>query len=88
LKGWSWNEVMPYFVRSENNTDLRMSGRFHGFDGLLSVSTVEKLQPIHKTMIRAAQELGYRQIDLNDPKESIGVAVQQMTVRFVWKKFF
>jgi choline dehydrogenase len=83
LKGWSYNEVLPYFIKSENNSDLSLSHRYHGFKGPIHVSTVKNPQLISETMIRAANESGFNEIDLNDPKEEIGVAIQQMTIRFV-----
>jgi len=34
-------------------------------------------------MIRAAHQLGYNEIDLNDLNQAVGDAVQQNTIRFV-----
>ncbi|CAG2169708.1 unnamed protein product [Oppiella nova] len=82
LKGWNWSQVLPYFKRSEQNRDHTLSDRYHGFDGHLSVETIANPRLIHRTAIKAAQQLGYNEIDLNDPESSTGAAVQQMTIRF------
>lgn len=37
--GWSYEEVLPYFVKSEDNTDpVYAATRYHGTGGYLTVS--------------------------------------------------
>lgn len=41
--GWSYEEVLPYFVKSEDNANKNYTNtRYHGKGGYLSVRTVYK----------------------------------------------
>jgi choline dehydrogenase-like flavoprotein len=59
--GWSYREVLPYFVRSEDNQ--RLVNAYHGYGGPLGVSYPVNPPPISFAFIRAAQEAG---IPFND----------------------
>lgn len=54
--GWSFNEVSPYFVRSEDNDFF--SSALHGQGGPLGVSTNSAPHPLTKTFVRSAQQAG------------------------------
>src|SRR5271154_1855748 len=60
-KGWSYREVLPYFVRSEDNQ--RLVNAYHGYGGPLGVSYPVNPLPISFAFVRAAQEAG---IPFND----------------------
>jgi choline dehydrogenase-like flavoprotein len=60
-KGWSYREVLPYFVRSEDNQ--RLVNAYHGYGGPLGVSYPVNPPPISFAFLRAAQEAG---IPFND----------------------
>jgi choline dehydrogenase-like flavoprotein len=60
-KGWSYREVLPYFVRSEDNQ--RLVNAYHGYGGPLGVSYPVNPLPISFAFLRAAQEAG---IPFND----------------------
>lgn len=55
--GWSYEEVLPYFVRAEGNS--RGADRYHGGDGPLAVSDNPALDPRSEAFLDAAKELGY-----------------------------
>lgn len=55
--GWSWNDVLPYFKRSENNE--AGADDFHGVGGPLNVSTVTSRYEILDRLIDAGAALGY-----------------------------
>lgn len=55
-KGWSYREVLPYFIRSEDNQ--RLVDAYHGYGGPLGVSYPVNPPPISFAFLRAAQELG------------------------------
>jgi choline dehydrogenase-like flavoprotein len=55
-KGWSFREVLPYFVRSEDNQ--RLVNAYHGYGGPLGVSYPVNPIPISHAFLRAAQEAG------------------------------
>lgn len=64
-KGWSYKDVLPYFIKSENNVNeqLRKSA-YHGTEGPLKVD-VPKVTRLGEMILRAGQELGYPLVDPN-----------------------
>ncbi|MBT9384317.1 FAD-dependent oxidoreductase [Pseudooceanicola sp. CBS1P-1] len=52
--GWSYEEVLPYFRRSESNA--RLSGRYHGASGPMRVSDGVHRHVLTEAFVRAAQE--------------------------------
>jgi len=54
--GWSWNDVLPYFRRAEDNE--RLSGPYHGVGGPIGVSDLITPTVLSKAFVRACQELG------------------------------
>ncbi|NIF56026.1 GMC oxidoreductase [Burkholderia sp. Ax-1724] len=59
VKGWSWNDVLPYFRKIEH--DLDFDGPLHGKDGRIPVRRIfPETWPKHATAIAAAlKESGY-----------------------------
>ena len=55
--GWSYQEVLPYFRRSEHHHDGANS--YHGQDGPLWVGAVDNEFPICDAFIEAAQQAGH-----------------------------
>ncbi len=81
--GWSYDEVLPYFKRSEDNE--RGEDEFHGVGGPLSVSESRSMLPIVDTMLEAAAQAGHERIpDLNVDRPD-GVSRFQVTQRGGWR---
>ncbi len=82
--GWGWDDVLPYFKRSENN--VRGSDALHGADGPLQVTDQNAPRAITDAFIRAA---GENQIspnpDFNGPHQE-GAGAYQVTQYFEGKK--
>jgi choline dehydrogenase-like flavoprotein len=77
--GWSYDEVLPYFKRSEDNE--RGEDAFHGVGGPLSVSDSRSLTSLTDLMLEAAVQAGYEHIpDLNVDRPE-GVSRFQLTQR-------
>ncbi|XP_016912171.2 glucose dehydrogenase [FAD, quinone] isoform X1 [Apis cerana] len=58
--GWSWQDVLPYFMCSENNTEIDRVGRkYHSTGGLLNVERFSWRPDISNDILAAAAELGY-----------------------------
>lgn len=58
-EGWSYNEVLPYFLKSEDNQQIDMVDRgYHGTGGLLSVSQFPYHPPLSKAILKGGEELG------------------------------
>ncbi|TCB76440.1 GMC family oxidoreductase N-terminal domain-containing protein [Acinetobacter sp. ANC 4177] len=75
--GWSYDEVLPYFIKSENNE--RIENEFHGNAGPLSVSDVRTDNPIHQRYMAAAEAQGYKVLDDFNGAEQEGLGVYQVT---------
>lgn len=56
-EGWSYQEVLPYFMRSEHCE--RGANQYHGSGGPLWVSEIKDEFPLHQAFINAAIEAGH-----------------------------
>ena len=75
--GWSYNEVLPYFIRSEKNH--RIHNEYHGNDGPLHVSDVQSDNIFHERYIQAAKQQGYAVLDDFNGAAQEGLGVYQVT---------
>lgn len=75
--GWSFNEVLPYFKKSENNE--RIHNEFHGQGGPLNVSEIQSDNPLKNNYLAAAREVGYPINDDFNGAEQEGVGIYQVT---------
>lgn len=76
--GWSFAEVQPLFLRSEDNDTL--AGDWHGVGGPLGVST-PNAQPLTKAWVQGCQQIGMPfNPDFNGPRQA-GAGPYQTTVR-------
>ena len=77
--GWSFDDVLPYFRRSEHQT--RGETELHGTNGPLCVSDIPDYDPISKAFIKSALDLGFpRNDDFNGAVQE-GVGYYQLTTR-------
>lgn len=76
-EGWSYDEVLPYFIKAENNERIR--NQFHGNHGPLSVSDLRTENPLQEVYLEAAKEQGYRILDDFNGAEQEGLGVYQVT---------
>jgi choline dehydrogenase-like flavoprotein len=75
--GWSWNEVLPYFKRSENNE--RGADAYHGAGGPLNVKDLTTPNRFGKIFWEAAVQAGYKyNADFNGADQE-GVGPYQVT---------
>ena len=77
--GWSYDEVLPYFKRSEDNE--RGEDEFHGVGGPLAVSDSRALTPLVDAQLEAAVSAGYELVEDLCIDEPRGVARWQLTQR-------
>jgi choline dehydrogenase len=76
--GWSFDDVLPYFKRAENQQSIRDD--FHSSGGPLAVSDVEK-HPIAEAFIDSAMALGFERNDDFNGAQQDGVGYHQTTTR-------
>lgn len=77
--GWSFEDVLPYFRRSEDQE--RGSDAFHGTGGPLEVSDVSEPHPLCDAFITAAHQAGFKSIDDFNGANQEGVGYYQLTAR-------
>ena len=76
-EGWGFNDVLPYFKRSENNQ--RGNSEWHGTGGPLSVAFQQSPRPISEAWMEAAQQCGLAlNEDFNGPHQE-GAGLHQVT---------
>ena len=67
-KGWSYDDVLPYFKRSEDNE--RGEDDFHGVGGPLPVRESRAMSPIADVFVEAATQAGHeRNPDFNGARQ-------------------
>lgn len=75
--GWSWDDCLPYFRKSENNQ--RGGDEFHGADGPLHVSDQQSPRPISDAFVEATARLQYPRCDDFNTGDNEGVGLFQVT---------
>lgn len=81
--GWAWNDVLPYFIRSERNQ--RGASALHGAAGELGVSDVSEPHELAEAFIAAAEQAGIpRNEDFNGRTQE-GVGYYQLTTWRGWR---
>jgi choline dehydrogenase-like flavoprotein len=76
--GWSYDEVLPYFKRSENNETYGAS-QFHGAGGPLNVAELRSPSPINQAFLEAAALNGIPNIQDYNGAEQFGSFMYQVT---------
>jgi choline dehydrogenase len=78
-QGWHWDNVLPYFKRSEGNQ--RGASEFHGGDGPLGVSDPIHKNPLSEVFLRAASQAGHAPSDDFNGARQEGFGWYQTTTR-------
>ena len=75
--GWSYNDMLPYFIKSENNSVIKDS--YHGNAGPLHVQNLQSNNPFQQIYLNAAKEAGFPiNTDFNGAEQE-GVGIYQVT---------
>jgi len=81
--GWSFDDVLPYFRKAEDNE--RGADALHGKGGPLAVSNARNSHPLADAYVEAAVAAGYpRNGDFNGPTQE-GAGYYQTTTRGGWR---
>ncbi|WP_416261468.1 GMC family oxidoreductase [Gibbsiella quercinecans] len=76
--GWGWQDVLPYFKKSERN-QLGLDAAWHGFDGELCVNRPRDPNPVSQRFVQAANAIGLPENeDFNGPHQE-GVGIYHVT---------
>jgi choline dehydrogenase-like flavoprotein len=78
--GWSYEDVLPYFRKAENNETWPES-RYHGNGGPMNVLDIARPNPLVKRFLEATSSLGFAHCaDFNGPDPE-GFGCRQATIR-------
>jgi choline dehydrogenase-like flavoprotein len=77
--GWSYQEILPYFIKSESNQ--RGDERFHGRSGPLSVQDGRYKHPLVDRFVEAGIQAGHKHNDDFNGASQLGVGRLQFTMR-------
>lgn len=79
--GWSYNEVLPYFIKSEKITGIKdVDQGYHGKKGYVNVEHGKYSTPLLETFKKAGRELGYDTKDTNG-RSQLGFSQVQANLR-------
>jgi choline dehydrogenase len=76
-EGWSYREVLPYFLRSEHNE--RGASEYHGAGGPLNVADQRSPRQVNRDILAACQASGIPLVDDYNGPEQDGAAMFQVT---------
>ena len=79
-KGWGWDDVLPYFVKSENN-ELGKS-KYHSDSGPIMVANKKIKLKMLDEFINAAEESGIPKTDDFNTGDNFGVGFYQFTTSY------
>ena len=76
-EGWSFADVLPWFLKSEDN--IRGAGPLHGTGGPLQVCDADWARPINQAFIAGGEERGFRRNDDFNGPDQEGLGLYQTT---------
>ncbi|WP_426700814.1 GMC family oxidoreductase [Rhodanobacter sp. Col0626] len=76
---WSWDQVLPWFLRSEDNT--RGADAWHGAGGPLGVSDLRHHNVLSAALIDAGASAGFDRLDDFNRQQQAGFGLYQVTQR-------
>ncbi|XP_032795569.2 LOW QUALITY PROTEIN: glucose dehydrogenase [FAD, quinone] [Daphnia magna] len=76
--GWSFDNVLPYFIKSEDNRNpyIAANTKYHGTGGYLTVQEPAYTTPLGPAFVEAGVELGYENNDGNAAQQTGFMLVQ------------
>ena len=78
--GWAFNDVLPYFLRSEDN-EVWKDSPYHGVGGPLPVTDLKTRSRATARFVAAGQALGYRRCEDFNAADPEGFGFRQVTQR-------
>ncbi len=81
--GWGYDDVLPYFIKSEGNQ--RGTIPFHGGDGPLKVSDIGARHELIEAFIDGAGQIGVPRMDDFNGAQQEGAGYYQLTTHKGWR---
>ena len=81
--GWSFRDVLPYFIKCENNENG--ANEYHGASGPVSVSNIRHMHPLSAAFLSSCGTAGLKVVDdINLPPHD-GIGFIQTTQKGGWR---
>ena len=77
--GWNYGDVLPYFLRSEDNN--RFCNEAHAVGGPLGVSDIDNIHPLTRAWLQACQQAGLPYNHDFNSGDQAGSGLYQITAR-------
>ncbi|TGN67201.1 alanine-phosphoribitol ligase [Paracoccus liaowanqingii] len=77
--GWGYNDVLPYFMKAEDNN--RFCNAVHGMGGPLGVSDIDHIHPLTRAWLQACQQKGLPLNSDFNSGDQAGCGLYQITAR-------
>ena len=77
--GWSWEDVLPYFIKAEDNQEGEND--FHGVGGPLKVEKIRATFKVLDLFLEAAEEFGYKKTSDFNSGNNEGMGYFPVTVK-------
>jgi len=78
-EGWSWDELLPHFVRTEDQQRIRNG--LHGQGGPVAAYDPPAVHPVTRAMIQACTQAGMEAVDDFNDGHPRGAGVYQLNMR-------
>ncbi|KAF5272048.1 hypothetical protein FQR65_LT05029 [Abscondita terminalis] len=78
--GWSYKDVLPYFMKSERTRLRRANPKFHNWNGYWSTEDIYQ-SPLVEAFVKGGKELGYENVDYTSAYQFGFSTVQANTIR-------
>ncbi|CAH0696828.1 unnamed protein product [Spodoptera exigua] len=81
--GWSYDDVLPYFIKSEKFTGVynEQNKKYHNWEGNLNVAVDKQSHDFEHMIINAAVELGLKNSSDINGESQMGVMTSQTTTK-------
>ncbi|XP_060533416.1 glucose dehydrogenase [FAD, quinone]-like [Cylas formicarius] len=80
-RGWSFDEVLPYFIKVENfSVPVPHDQEYHGYEGYLDISYSPYRTKIADAIVNSSLLYGFPYVDYNGPTQ-VGVSYLQLSQR-------
>ena len=83
--GWGWDDILPFFKKSEAFKGINVDEEYHGTSGPMEVMVAPYAHPFSTAVVEAADELGMRVDDINGRGQDGGFAYTQLTLERGWR---
>jgi len=82
-RGWSYADVLPYFIRSEHNEQFdQLDTAYHGNSGPLNVTFAQHFRtPLASAFVTSCQQIGLPRNDDYNGRKQEGTGYFQFTIR-------